>query len=154
MNFRRALRKLRLAAATCPQCGKGPTYVGANTIECPTEGCKNYSEKQAKDVGSRIGAVKRVELVFPGPLGRTLRGKMHSHASARMPDDIRSHFMYVESDDGKHHAVNFHSDNSTPLLPKPGLRWEVHTATNAENAKKYLDGMSRYNKDDWQVHAS
>jgi hypothetical protein len=57
MNLRRAA--YRLGAANCPECGKGPAYHGFAQVECPTKGCKNFTQKQHDEVhGSKAESVR------------------------------------------------------------------------------------------------
>lgn len=42
-----------LEHSPCPECG-GPAYIGLRTVECPTHGCRFYSQKQEEIINAEM----------------------------------------------------------------------------------------------------
>ncbi len=42
----------------CKECGSPNIYRGLNKVECPTKGCKNFSEKQLEAFNQKLDVVK------------------------------------------------------------------------------------------------
>jgi hypothetical protein len=51
-----------LSGEKCPECG-ADAYVGLWDIECPTQGCKNYSEKQAVESPANVLATDLIRIL-------------------------------------------------------------------------------------------
>jgi hypothetical protein len=51
-----------LFEAVCLECGSKDTYQGFNSFECPTKGCRNYSQKQDAEINKNNSLDKFIDI--------------------------------------------------------------------------------------------